>query len=53
MKRNDYKCKKCSYIEEGIDIRVCPKCNSEMIKIFPLISIRFTGKGFYKTDNRR
>ena len=57
----EYKCKKCGYIFEKIksvkDIdkkEICPKCNSEAIRIISNIgNIIFKGDGFYETDYKK
>jgi len=52
----EYQCTKCSQRVEIIQklsdppYSHCPKCGSEMRKLFSSPAIQFKGSGFYKTD---
>jgi putative FmdB family regulatory protein len=52
----EYQCKQCNERHEIIQkfsdapLTHCPKCGSEMKKLFSSPAIQFKGSGFYKTD---
>ena len=39
-----------SFTEAAIE--VCPKCSSEVRKVYNNVGVVFKGSGFYKTDSR-
>lgn len=57
MPAYDYKCKSCEQtatlairLQEEIQIPICSKCKSEMVRDYRFGSVAFRGKGFYSTD---
>lgn len=53
-----YRCKDCG---EQFDMRrkaddpapCCPICGGQAVKQFVPVAVKFTGDGFYSTDNRK
>jgi putative FmdB family regulatory protein len=58
MPTYEYACRNCGEQFEIVQafsddpLTVCPKCGSELRKIFGSVGIVFKGSGFYKTDSR-
>jgi putative FmdB family regulatory protein len=58
MPTYEYLCNACEYSFEAVQsfteaaIERCPKCNSEVRKVYNNVGIVFKGSGFYKTDSR-
>ena len=57
MPTYEYRCNSCGYDFEAVQkfedepLTVCPKCGSELRKVFNSVGIVFKGSGFYSTDN--
>lgn len=58
MARYDYRCNKCGEVfevEHGMMEHpevACPSCGAEASKVFNASGIKFSGSGFYNTDQR-
>ena len=58
MPTYEYACRSCGEHLEIVQsfsdpsLTTCPKCGSELRKVFSSIGIVFKGSGFYKTDSR-
>jgi putative FmdB family regulatory protein len=55
----DYKCSTCETsatlitgIHEKLSIPICSHCKAEMVRDYGSPSVKFTGSGFYSTDNK-
>ncbi|WP_296648957.1 FmdB family zinc ribbon protein [Rhodoluna sp.] len=57
MPTYSYACKNCEHtfdIQQSFSedaLKVCPKCQGELRKVFGQVGVTFKGSGFYKTDN--
>lgn len=58
MARYDYKCTKCDHVfevrhgmTEHPEVK-CPECGSEAHRVIGTSGIKFSGSGFYNTDQR-
>jgi len=58
MPTYEYLCNKCEHAFEVVQsfteaaVEVCPKCSSEVRKVYNNVGVVFKGSGFYKTDSR-
>ena len=59
MPTYDYKCRTCDQsatlvtaINRELSIPICSHCKAEMVRDYGSPSVKFTGSGFYSTDNK-
>jgi len=52
-----YKCKSCQHefdVQQAFTddaLKICPKCEGELVKVFGKLGVSFKGSGFYSTDS--